>query len=129
MALVTSSDAQTNTEPPPVPPPPTPGCPNRGGGMPCVPGAAAGRGMPDTIKAEMSVSCIAMYGQTVRGKTSFLVRVWAIAEAERGKWEMPYLPDRRDLADLLGSPYPRNARIPNPRRPPPTSDPHSSQDL
>mmetsp|Transcript_1784 Transcript_1784/g.6753 ORF Transcript_1784/g.6753 Transcript_1784/m.6753 type:complete len:204 (+) Transcript_1784:816-1427(+) len=32
--------------PPPVPPPPTPGCPNRGGGMPCVPGAAAGRGMP-----------------------------------------------------------------------------------
>ena len=29
---------------------------------------------------------VAMYGQTVRGKTSLLVRVWAIREAECGDW-------------------------------------------
>ena len=29
-----------------------------------------------------------MYGQTVRGKTSLLVRVWAIREAVRGDWEI-----------------------------------------
>jgi hypothetical protein len=38
---------------------------------------------------KVSVLYIVMYGQTVRGKTSLLVRVWAVREAERGDWESP----------------------------------------
>jgi len=48
-----------------------------------------------TVRAEVTVPSqdkyIAMYGQTVRGQTSLLVRVWAIREAECGKAGNTYL--------------------------------------
>jgi hypothetical protein len=42
------------------------------------------------VKKEMSVWYIAMYGQTVRAEVRrpFAGRVWAIAEAECGDWEI-----------------------------------------